>query len=514
MNKIKNTALYTIIFIIVFNIGTKFLGFYRDAVIGRMLGAQIDTDAYLMALSATTLIFLSVGSGISTTLIPIIVKETDKERRREIINNILNFILLVSIAIVVIYMSFTNFIVGFFAGGFEGQKLLLTTELTKILIPTIIFINVAYMFVGILQSNENYILPTMISVPYNLIIILYLFTAVDTYGVKGLAVITVVGWALQMLVQLPKIISLGEVKWRPTINFKNEELRIFIKGLLPVVFVMATNQLATVTDNSFISYFGDGKLTTFYYANMLFIAISTIIVYGITAVMFPKFNKSYVENKEGFYNTITTVLEGIILLLVPIGVGIALVSDELISLIFLSDEFTVDNVVLTANFLKIYGLFMVAFGIMDIMNKAYYTKDDRQKPVIISVVILVTNLILNSLFTRVLDFGIYSIVLATAISFYVGIFISLFMFKSDDGNIQYKKLFITIGKSLISAILMYILIVILQQALYNIMAVDTIITRMVFLSLSALMGMVVYFGSLILLKEKIIIGFIKSIIKK
>ncbi len=512
-NKNKN-ALGTIIFIILFNVGTKFLGFYRDALLGRTLGAGLGTDAYLMALSVTTLIFLSIGSGISTTMIPIIVKEKNKEDRQKIINNILNFILLVSGIIGIIYFFGASTVVSIFATGFSGEKFNLTVQITKILIPTLFFINIAYLFVGILQANEQYIIPTLISVPYNLIIILYLFIGAESFGIIGLAIITVVGWALQMIIQIPKVLSLGQLKYRFKIDFNNHELQVFMKGLLPIVFVMATNQIATVTDNSFISYYGDGKVTTFYYANMLFVAIATIIVYGITAVMFPKFNKSYVENKEQFYNIITTVLEGVILLLIPVGVGIALVSDELISFIFLTEEFNIESVRLTANFLKVYGLFMVAFGIMDIMNKAYYTKNNRKVPVIVTTIILTTNLILNFIFTKVLNVGIYGVVIATALAFYIGIILSLLMFKSDEGNINYRKIFTTIIKTIVSAIVMYLVIIAIQNIMYNSMEVNTAITRIIFIIISGISGVIIYFSSLLILKEKIIINFVKSILNK
>ncbi len=512
-NKSKN-ALGTIIFIILFNVGTKFLGFYRDALLGRELGAGLGTDAYLMALSVTTLIFLSIGSGISTTMIPIIVKEKNKEDREEVINNILSFILIISLIIAIVYLIGAQLIVSIFATGFSGEKFTLTVKITRILIPTLFFINIAYLFVGILQANEKYLLPTLISIPYNLIIIVYLLIGVQKFGVIGLAVITVMGWTLQMLIQLPKIISLNQFKYKFTFNLENEKLQAFMKGILPVVFVMATNQLATISDNRFISYYGDGKLTTFYYANMLFVAIATIIVYGITAVMFPKFNKSYVENKEGFYNTITTVLEGVVLLLIPIGIGIALVSNELIAFIFLTEEFDIESVKLTANFLKVYGIFMVAFGIMDIMNKAYYTKNNRKTPVTITAIILTTNLFLNFVLTRLLNVGIYGVILSTAIAFYIGIVVSLILFKSDEGNVNYRSFFTTIGKAIISVTIMYITIVILQSFIYKTITVNSNSTRILFLAICGLAGMVVYFVSLIILKEKIITNFVKSILKK
>ncbi len=514
MSKKNKTALATIISIIIFNIGTKFLGFYRDALIGRELGAELGTDAYIMALSVTTLIFLSIGSGISTTMIPIIVKQKNDVHRREIINNILNFILIVCAIVTFIYLIGSGTIVSIFAGGFSGDKFDLTVKLTKILAPTIFFISIAYIFVGILQSNEQFLLPTLISVPYNIIIIIYLFIAVERYGVTGLATMTVIGWALQMIIQLPKIIKLGEIKYKFKIDFKNQELQTFIKGLLPIVFVMATNQLTTVTDNSFISHYGDGKLTTFYYANMLFIAVSTIIVYGITAVMFPKFNKSYLENKEEFYKIITSVLEGVILLLIPVGIGIASVSNELISFIFLTEEFDIASVMLTANFLKIYGLFMVAFGVMDIMNKAYYTKNNRKAPVLITLIIVITNLILNFLLTIVFDIGIYGVVTATLLAFYTGITVSLVMFKSDEGNINFKNVFITLMKSLISVTLMYIVIAVVQSAMYSVININDSKTRAVFLIVSALTGVLVYFSSLLILKEKIMSNFVKNILSK
>lgn len=501
-SKEKSKAVSIIAIIIGITLVAKLIGFIRDAVIGSTFGTSIESDAYFIGLSITTIIFMSLGTAISTAVIPISVRLKSSTDKNKALSSILNLTLIISGIITLICFLFTPQIVQVFAGGFSGEKLDLTIKLTQIMIPTVFFISIAYLFVGLLQANEHYFLPSIISFPYNLIAIIYLFVGVKTYGITGLAVVTTIGWFLQMLIQVPKVYQVSGFKYGFKLDLKNSFVKEYFIGLLPITLIAATQQITYLSDNTFASHLGDGKVTALYYSNMLFLAIVTTAVYGITAVMFPKFNKKYVEvDKRSFFTSINLVMKGIILLLVPISVGLALVSEDIISLILMRGEFTQADVKTTSMLLIGYASYMVAFGIWDVLNKVYYTMGNKKLPMVVSGIIIVSNHILNILCVKAFD--LIGIPIATSISFYIGIIVSLLFFKINEGNLDFEEIIITSIKTLVSVFVMAFLI----KGFNYFFQIEIMLLRII---VDVGIGMIVYLLTLLILREKTIYEFINT----
>jgi putative peptidoglycan lipid II flippase len=506
----KNHAINAIVVIIGLTLFSKVIGFVRDALIGSQFGIGIDSDAYFMGLGITTTIFLSLGTGIATSIIPISVKLEGNSDKNKVLSSIINSILMISGIITLICFIFTPQLVSLFASGFIGEKYELTIFLTRIMIPTVFFIALAYLYVGLLQAHERYLLPAMISVPYNLLAIAFLFIGVKSYGIVGLAVVTTIGWFLQMAIQLPKVYQVTKLKYSFTLDFKNNYVKEFMTGIISISIIAATQQLTYLSDNTMVSHFGDGKVAALYYSNMLFIAIVTTAVYGITAVMFPKFNKKFVEvDKSAFYSSIDMVLKGIILLLAPISVGLALVGENAVSIIFMRGEFTLEDARITALLLIGFAGYMVAFGIWDVLNKAFYTMGNKRIPLFISGVIIISNIILNFIGAHFL--GLIGIPLATSLAFYIGIIFSFILFKNNEGSLDIKGIIITLLKAATSVTFMAAAILSIHAVLENNMNVIQFSSRLILLITDVGIGIIVYMVSLLILKEKNIIEIIKAV---
>ncbi len=509
----KSRAMNAIILIIALTILSKIIGFVRDALIGSSFGTGTESDAYFMGITITTTIFLSLGSGIATTIIPISMKlqKDDSQEKNRAYSGIINWVLLISAVITVLCFMFTPELLEVFAKSFSGDKLQLTGLLTKIMIPTVFFICLAYLFVGILQAHEQYMLPAIISFPYNIIAIVFLFIGVKQYGIVGLSVITTIGWLLQMLMQVPRVWKVTGFSYSAGLFYENKYVKDFLVGIITISLISATQQLAFLSDNAIATYFGEGKVSALYYSNMLFLAIVTTAVYGITAVMFPKFNKKFVDlDKTAFYKSIDSVIQGILLFMVPVSAGLAIVSKNAISIILMRGEFDIKAVEVTAVLLAGYASYMVAFGIWDVLNKAYYTMGNKRIPMLISVLIIITNIVLNIVLTKPL--GLVGIPLATSISFYLGVIVSMFLFRYSEGLLDIKGFCVTFIKTITSAALMAAAI----YGINSVLALDSegIIAKIIILAIDMGLGILVYFITLLLLKEKNIMEIIQNIKNK
>lgn len=516
MNKKQSKLAVNIIFIIMsVSIFSKVIGFLRDAIIGGKFGSGIESDVYFSSVTNTATFFLCFGTAIAITIIPIVTKlHKEKKDVKDLVqSSIINAILIISLVIGTVYFIFTPQILSLAVKGYDSEKLKLAVDVTRIMIPSVFFISIAYLYVGLLQYHEKFILPAMISLSYNVVIIAYLFTGVKRFGVIGLAVVTLFGWFLQMAIQLPMTKKVADFKYKLKLQFNNFYVKEFLVSVFFIWIVSSTQQFTLICDNFFASHLKDGIVSDLYYANMLVVAIGTTAVSAITAVMFPKFNKKFEEEDKGaFFSSISKVMQGMTLLLLPISLGLIFIGENTISVVFLRDAFTSENVKDVTSLLAGLSSSMLAFGVWDLLNKAFYTMGNRRVPIFVCALITTINYVLNVILVKVI--GMAGIGIATSLAFYVGMMCSLALFKRNGGRLHYKKIMSTFIKTVFSVTLMGIAIWLTNVLIHSLVVVDTNILRLGVIVTNLVVGVTVYGFGLLVTKEENVGELFHAIKKK
>lgn len=156
MSSLKKTA-KSVVTIIVFTLGSKVLGFLREALIASNYGSGAGTDTFFIALSAITLFSAIIMQTINTTMIPIlsdVEAHEGKEGKLNHLNNFLNTITLVAFIMVILGYFVSPLLMQLLGKGFEGEQFELAILLTRIGLPTLIFSSLVGVFRGYLQSEE------------------------------------------------------------------------------------------------------------------------------------------------------------------------------------------------------------------------------------------------------------------------------------------------------------------------------------------------------------------------
>lgn len=513
MNENRRTV-NTVFIIIALTLLAKLLGFFRDALLGSKVGATFESDAYLMALNSTTILFLSVGSAISTSAIPLIVKKFKSYGKAsvfEFLNKIINSILLITGLFVILGIIFSPKILSITAKGFYGEKRTLVIALTRIMFPSFIFINITYLYVAFLQSFNRFIIPALISFPFNALLIFYLLFALNKYGIIGLAYATLLGWFLQLIIQLPFIFKEG-YRYKFSLGLNDDDIKRFFISLLPIIFAASINQLNFLVDNMYASTLEHGKVAAMYYANMLYQAIVTTTVYGISAVIFPKFSQNLSYNDlSSFKNMVLTVIKTVIYLLMPITVGLIVLNKPLISLVFERGQFDNITTINTSLALTNFSIGMIGFGIIDIINKAFYTLNNTKIPLNVGILIVTLNYILNKILLEYLGFK--GLALATSISLIFGAILLIHLFAKRVGKLEMRSLLNTIFKVGISSAVMGISISYLKKYLSFVLIKNTLLVKFIMLVAPVTLGVLVFAILTFILKEKSSIFIFENYIK-
>ncbi|QZY55776.1 murein biosynthesis integral membrane protein MurJ [Crassaminicella profunda] len=518
MNNYKKT-MKTIFAVISLTFFAKFLGFFRDALLGSKLGANMESDAYIMALNSTSIVFVSIGAAIVTATIPIVVRLFNKNTKKEafsFVNNLLNSLICIAFFVTLLGELFSKQIMKVLAGGFDPYKFDLTVELTRIMFPILIFICITYVFVALLQSMEMFKVTSIISLPANIIMIIFLCFFSRKYGVKGLAFVTLIGWMLQFLVMTPFLYKEG-YRYRLRVNFKDPYIKEFFSMILFIMIVSAVSQINILLDEKQASFLGHGKISFLYYANILYQAITTTTVLGINTVMFPKFAQKAVDLSEKQYaKFITAIMKLMIFVLLPMTAGIIMLREPIIGFVFERGQFNHEATIITGAVFACYALGMLSFGIQDVVNKAFYARNDKKIPVQYALLIITLNMVFNLLLGA--KFGVLGLAIGTAVASTIGSIGLIRAFKIKMGYLESKKLWITFLKVIISCCAMAIVVMptlkILNMHFYH----KGLIGKMIILMVPSILGGTVY--ALVTMKLKleeaftIYDHFIKPITKK
>lgn len=476
----------------------KVLGFFREMVLASTYGASMVTDSYITALNIPSVLFVAIGAAIASTFIPIyfdIKSKHDESEAIKFTNNVINIIILLCIIISIAGLIFTKPLVKVFAAGFTGEKLELTVRYTRVLILGMASMGVSGMITAFLQSKDDFTIPGLVGLPYNVIIISSIILSA-MYNPNILIWGTLLGIISQLIFQIPFAYKKG-FKYKLYIDFKDKYLKKMILLLGPVFMGVAVNQLNSIVDRSLASTISDGIVSILNYANKLNSVIIVMFISTLTSVIYPMLAKlANDKDKDELRKMVVKGINIIVLLILPISIGAITLSQPIIKILFERGAFNSSETIMTSQVLLFYAMGMVPYGITDLLSKVFYTLQDTKTPVINASLSMAINIVLNFILIRFMAQN--GLAFATSIASFIYMILLFRKLTNVLGDFGQNKIYVTTFKSLSSVLVMafitrysYILVSNLNLGM---------ITEYLALVCSILVGAFVYMSMLIVLK--------------
>ena len=110
----------------------KGIGLYRSILLAKQFGSSKETDAFIIALTGVLILSSLLTSSMNNIVVMTISKEDDKNKRIEIVNNILNITLLVSFLLIVSMYFLSPVFISILSSGFEGEQFELKPKIIEI----------------------------------------------------------------------------------------------------------------------------------------------------------------------------------------------------------------------------------------------------------------------------------------------------------------------------------------------------------------------------------------------
>jgi putative peptidoglycan lipid II flippase len=430
---------------------SKTLGFFREMLVAYRFGSGSTTDAFYVSDSINSVIFRLAGAGLGLAVIPVLAKIKQEQSEKHVKQYTWTLCVLfsaIAIVLMVFTLIFTEPIVHVFALGFTGERLELAIRLTRIGIP-IIFFNFLYaIFEAYNQSNERFFIPASSGLFLNIPIIGYLVFYHDRMGLEGLILSMVIGYGLRSLyLYLPihKDRIIGN-----RISIKDKYLKMTMGIMFPIMLSSIINYINIIVDKTLASRLVPGSISALSYAHRTTAAIDMIFIASMVTVIYPQFSQAVsIDNQERLKRMFTYGLNSILLIVIPAMIGVMILHEELIRVIFKRGAFDEVAVGMTASALFFYSLGILARGINLFINKIYYSFHDSRTTMKIGVATVGLNIILNIILVRVMAHN--GLALATSIVLTLGMLVKLYFLKNKPLIIEYRKIITTGLKALVAS---------------------------------------------------------------
>jgi putative peptidoglycan lipid II flippase len=389
------------------------------------------------------------------------------------------------------------------AKGFASTpgKIPLTTFLTRLMFPYLVFISIAALLQAILNAHGRFAVSAMSPILLNLSIIAaaVLLSPRFSEPTVALAIGVLVGGVLQMAIQIRPALRLAAIgKW--SVNFSDPAVQAVFVLLLPRLFGFGIYAINNALSTRFASVFGDGAVSYLTFGNRVIELVRGGFVISVSTAILPLLaQQALEEDSRSFKDTLRFGLRLVAFVTIPWAVGLVVLRQTVIAALFQGGRFGVQATAATAEALSFYALGLFFISSNSLLVFAHYARKDTRTPVLCAAVDL-TVFVCVSLALR--PWGVASVAFATSCGAAANFVLLLSMLRRREGRLGGRELFASLGRVVVSAAVMALVVGSAASWALDAHPPRTVGARFVFLIVATLAGMVVYLGTALLLRSR------------
>ncbi len=503
----KNDQLRSIGSVMVLMLLGKLLSLLANQVYLSYFGADNEQlNIFSWVLQIPNYLFQSLGTGLSSTVIPLyaaLLAQNQREEASRFGSNILCITSLGMVGLIAIGMASSLVLpelTDFADKGYAAMAL-------RVMMPVMFFYAMTNIYQGILQSLDHHRAAALVNLPSGIVILLYIALFADRFGVTGLMWTVVLGLFLQFAILPPSAHRAG-FRFRPRFDLGDPNLRTVGRMMLPVVLGASAYQINMFCNNTMMSSVEPESVTLFNFVQTLILSSVMTLVLAITSVKYPALTVCAArEDMMGFRRELSGTMGAMIYLLTPIAFGLIVLGHPLLELISLHGKVRPENIDTEAAFLAMYSLCIVFLGLKEIADRALYSLRITKVSAWVGLVILAVNAAVGYAFSTRTPLGAMAIPLGYSVGVISG---TAWLLSKLKGEILYfgGKLKETACKSLLGSAIMAVAVVGVHRMLGGIFASGSILDRLVLVAVPTAAGMAVYFALTYALKARPILEFL------
>lgn len=450
-----------IILLFIVTITSTLLGFIKEASIVYSMGVSKEADIFIFASNLPIILFSAMGNVVSTSFMPIYTDiriSYDDDESNRFATQFLKYILLVCVSLTLVGELFPSVFIRFMAPGL--QEFALTNLAVRIVLPSIIFLGIIYIFVGVLNSHNKVIVTSSVQIPMHLALIISTLMVYKKLGISYSLLMILIGSIMQIIFVYFSTKKLG-FKIKDKSIYTNKFLNNAFKMIIPMGIGAMAMQINSLIATNMASRLEAGSITLINIANKLYTASYSTIGYLLVIVIYPVLSElSARKQYKKFNEKLNDSLIKSLIVITPVMLLMIILSEDAVRFFFGNELFGEEKINITAKILAIYSTSLVFWGIKDILNRAYYSLKETKISMINGIVTVITNIIFSTIFINKL--GIIGLALASTISSIVSVTLLIKKLKNVGLSLDIKRFFAGFSKIVLSGIIVVICITILR----------------------------------------------------
>lgn len=456
---LKSAGLIVIVILL-----SKVFGFLRDIIVANYYGASLVSDAYFYAYQIPALAIVILGGmggpfhsatvSVFSKLVSDFTKKP-KEDVKKLFNTFETFSIIVFGLIALICFFFPQQIMHIIISQASPELSSKAAFLLKVMSPSILVGALLGLYYGILVTYNKFLLPNIAPSALSVGIILTLLVTKGDDSGFYLALGTLIGALLQLVMQSPAVLKLGYT-FKPCFEFfNNKNFNDIMELLLPAFLSSTIGQIGIYVDIFFASGLSEGQWTAYGYANRIFQFPTGLMLSALLVPLFPLFSrlvakKEYDEVRHYFNKGVGSLIFVGTFMMIFIFISRV----DLISLALERGAFDRNATLMVSEVLFYISLSIIPYMFRDSITRLYYSFNDSKTPFFIALCSIALKLIFNSILVG--PMGINGIALSTTIITLInGTILAILIRKKI--SIGYKHFLKEIAKIIFCAFVAYVL---------------------------------------------------------
>jgi putative peptidoglycan lipid II flippase len=437
-------------------VASRLFGLARDMVIAAQLGTSDAADAYLAAFRIPDLIFaLIAGGALASAFIPTFASylaRDDREGAWRLASGVINLLLVATSAAAALAALFAPALIYALVPGFGPEKHTLTVSLVRVMLICPVVFGVSGLVMGILNAQQQFLLPGLAPSAYNIGIILGAWLLIPMIGPIGAAIGAVAGALLHLLVQLPGLVRC-KMRYTPMLSLRDPGVRQVLWLMGPRVFGLAVVQINFLVEANLASRLGTGAVAALNYAFRVMLLPQGVFAQSVATAAFPTFAEQAARGqKDAMREALAATLRAIFFVAIPAAVGLLVLRVPLVQALFERGKFQDTSTEAVALALMFYAPGLVAHSGIEIATRAFYALHDTRTPVYIGMAAMMANVVFS--LSLIGPMKIAGLALANSTAAFIELTLLLWFIRPRVGGLGGARTWAALGKATLSALAM------------------------------------------------------------
>jgi putative peptidoglycan lipid II flippase len=436
---------------------SRVLGYVRDMIFALYFGATGTSDTFFAAFRIPNLLRELFAEGsMSSAFIPVLTEYQQKHGEEEslrLVKITFTFIIIAVGLFCLIGIIFSPAIVTVIAPGFlnSPEKFSLTVLLTRIMFPFLLFISLAALIMGSLNTKKVFFIPALAPAMLNITLILSIvfFESRARQPITAAAIGVMAGGLVQFAFQLPSFFK-NRYKLGFDTTFNHPGLKKMSMLLIPATLALSVSQINIVVSNILASFLPSGSITYLFYSMRLIQFPIGIFGVAMGMAVLPTLSEHAVKGDfDKLRDDFSFALRLLFFITIPAMAGLIALREPIVNILFQRGRFDYIATVGTAQALLFYSLGIWSIVGVRVVIASFYSMQDTRTPVKVAVIALAANVIFSIILMKPLKHS--GLALANTIASGINFTLLFFFLRRKLKRVDAKRIFRSFVKTIFAS---------------------------------------------------------------